>query len=146
MSTKISELAEKLEIPAKELKEKITELGFEVAPRARVIDDELAELLIEELSSATDEVVPDAPADDDIVEIYDEMIAQEREREIVKSQRKKTAGRVSKKKGASESKPTNEIIDGEVDSWSYYGKRILWEDWSERRQNYWWINEERYFS
>jgi translation initiation factor IF-2 len=90
MSTKISDLAEKLGLDAKALREKISELGFEVGPRARTIDPEVAELVYEELK--TDQ------KGDDIVEIYDEIIAEEREREIVKSQRKKMAGRNEKKK------------------------------------------------
>lgn len=83
MSTKIADLAEKLDITQKELKEKIVELGFEISKKDKEIDDETAELIFEELS----------PKSEDIAEIYDEMIAEEREREIVKSQRKKTAGK-----------------------------------------------------
>jgi translation initiation factor IF-2 len=95
MSTKIADLAEKLELSVKDLKEKLMELGVEVAPRARVIDDETAELVIDELSSADENA---SEGDEDIADIYDEMIAEEREREIVKSQRKQTAGRDDKKK------------------------------------------------
>lgn len=80
---------------AADLKAKIIELGFEVAPRARVIDEEIAQLVLEELKS---EPAQEA-GDEDIAEVYDEMIAQEREREIVKSQRKKMAGKVKAKKG-----------------------------------------------
>ena len=47
MSTKIADLAEKLDLPLKQLKEKIVELGFELTPRARVIDDEIAELILD---------------------------------------------------------------------------------------------------
>ncbi len=98
MSTKIADLAEKLDLPLKQLKEKIVELGFELTPRARVIDDEIAELILDELGNE-DSDAEDAPAEkEDIAEIYDEIIAEEREREIVKSQRKKTAGRDTKKK------------------------------------------------
>lgn len=101
MSTKITDLAERLEIPLKDLKEKISELGFELSPKARVIDDETAELILDELKKKSEEVVADEePAD--IAEIYDEIIAEERERELVKSQRKKTAGRDTKDKAAVE--------------------------------------------
>ncbi len=105
MSTKLSDLAEKLEIPLKELKEKISELGFDVAPRARVIEDDVAELVLEELSgdSATSESTESDEENDDVAEIYDELIAEQREREIIKSQRKKTAGRdVKDKKSVTE--------------------------------------------
>lgn len=90
MSTKIADLAEKLEIDPKELKEKIAKLGFEVPPKAKTIEDDIAELILDEL----------APKEEsgDIAEIYDEMIAQQREREIVKSQRKRTAGKDEGKK------------------------------------------------
>lgn len=97
MSTKIADLAEKLEISQKELKEKIVELGFELSKKDKVIDDETAELIFEELS----------PKSEDIAEIYDEMIAEEREREIVKSQRKQTAGRGDTK--AKKTEETEEI-------------------------------------
>ncbi len=97
MSTKIADLAEKLEISQKELKEKIIELGFELSKKDKVIDDETAELIFEELS----------PKSEDIAEIYDEMIAEEREREIVKSQRKQTAGRGDTK--AKKTEETEEI-------------------------------------
>lgn len=122
MSTKIADLAEKLELSQKDLKEKITELGFEVAPRARVIDDKTAaEILkklkggmsdekkvvkkagkkpavVEQKTEETDEFTKELEQKpEDIAEIYDEIIAEKQEREIVKSQRKKTAGKVSGK-------------------------------------------------
>ncbi len=112
MSTKIADLAEKLGISTKELKEKLAKLGVEVAPRARVIEDDIATLVEDELKAkpevkevkvaakpvAKEEIVDEPLIDaekgpDDIAGIYDEMISEEREREIVKSQRKKTAGK-----------------------------------------------------
>ncbi|MFA5821412.1 MAG: hypothetical protein WC873_04955, partial [Candidatus Gracilibacteria bacterium] len=87
MATKLKDLAEKLGMDLKALKAKIVELGFEVKPRATSIEDDVAELVSEELGVKEEE----KPAD--VAEIYDEMIAQEREKEIVKSQRKKTAGK-----------------------------------------------------
>ncbi len=95
MSTKLSELAEKLDLTVKDLKVKINELGFEVSSRARVIDEEIAELVLEELSNDNSDSNSES---EDVAEIYDEIIAQEQEREIIKSQRKKTAGRDDKKK------------------------------------------------
>lgn len=96
MSTKITELAEKLALDPKLLREKISELGFEVSPKARVIEDDVAELILDELSSSAEAKSADSESDDtesgDIADIYDEMIAEEREREIIKSQRKQTAG------------------------------------------------------
>jgi len=96
MSTKLTDLAEKLGIDSKELRDKIKEFGFDVSPKARVIDDETAELVFAELNKKTEDTVtaPETPEEEtDVAEIYDEIISQQREREIVKSQRKKTAGR-----------------------------------------------------
>ena len=87
MPTKIADLAKQLEISAKDLKEKMKELGFDVSSKARTIDDETAELILEELK-------PSAP-EGDVAELYDEIIAQERERELIKNQRRKTAGKDS---------------------------------------------------
>lgn len=95
MSTKLSELAEKLGISLKDLKEKINELGFEISSKARVVDDEIAELVLDELSSPGSAESDSSDDDSDVAELYDEIIAEEREREIVKSQRKKMAGKVT---------------------------------------------------
>lgn len=103
MSTKLTDLAEKLKLSSKELKEKIKALGFEVSPRARVIDDETAELILGEFSkpvekktaSVLDEEIEKGPSD--VAEIYDEIIAQEQEKEIIKAQRKQMAGKDVKK-------------------------------------------------
>lgn len=102
MATKLSDLAEKLDIPLKELKEKIVELGFDISPRARTIDEESAELIEDELSGGGDETEDDTP--EDVAELYDEIISEQREREIVKSQRKQTAGQTGKKLVLQESK------------------------------------------
>lgn len=109
MSTKLSDLAEQLNIPLKELKSKIQELGFEISPKARVIEDDVAELVLDELSASDDDTLEDGDSSD-VVEIYDELIGRERDREIIKSQRKMTAGRDVKKTSASEvEKP--EVVD-----------------------------------
>lgn len=93
MSVKLSEIADKLGLDLVDLKEKINDLGFEVSPKARVIEDEIAELILDELSES------DESDDMGVADIYDEMIGKEQDREIVKKQRKKTAGKdVGKKK------------------------------------------------
>ncbi len=107
MSTKLSDLATKLNISSKELKEKMNSLGFEIQPRARVIEDDLATLILDEFKKLPADVEADSEKNDidvkleekstDVAEIYDEIIAREREREIIKSQRKKTAGKEAKK-------------------------------------------------
>ncbi len=99
----LTDLAKKLNMETKELKEKILEMGFELSPKARTIDDEVAELVESELSG---EGSVDEPAESgDIAEIYDEMLAEEREREIIKSQRKKTAGKDLKAKAGAREEP-----------------------------------------
>jgi len=92
MSTKLSDLAKSLNIEVSELKVKIKDLGFEISPRARVVDDDVAELVLDELSEKKSTESDDLAVNtDDIVDVYDELIAEEREREIVKTQRKKTS-------------------------------------------------------
>lgn len=91
MSTKIVDLAEKLNLEPEALKEKIIELGFKLTPKAKTIEDDVADLVLDELS------VKDGQPED-IAEIYDEIIHQQQQREIVKSQRKKTAGKDDGKK------------------------------------------------
>lgn len=91
MSTKIVDLAEKLNLEPEALREKITELGFKLTPKAKTIEDDVADLVLDELS-----VKDEKP--EDIAEIYDEIIHQQQQREIVKSQRKKTAGKDDGKK------------------------------------------------
>ncbi|EKD63507.1 MAG: hypothetical protein ACD_51C00268G0012 [uncultured bacterium] len=79
---KVVDLAKKLGMTQKELKAKSKTLGFDMTEKE--IQDDLAELLATEFSTK----------EKDTAEVYDDMIAKEREREIVKSQRKKTAGRL----------------------------------------------------
>ncbi|MBD3330596.1 GTP-binding protein, partial [Candidatus Peregrinibacteria bacterium] len=109
MSRKIAEIAEQLGMESKELKAKLNELGFEVSPRARVIDDEVAELVLDELGEKEEEL--ENTGTEEVAEIYDELIAQEQERELIKKQRKKTAGRSDKKKSTdvSDSKKTTDL-------------------------------------
>ena len=78
----------KLGLTPKELRDKILELGFELSPKARVLEDDLAELIEDDFSNS-----PDSEVSDDVADVYDEIISQERDRELVKSQRKQTAGR-----------------------------------------------------
>ncbi|MBN1494731.1 translation initiation factor IF-2 [Candidatus Peregrinibacteria bacterium] len=91
MSKKISDLAEKLGLDTKELKNKIKELGFDIKPTARTIEDDVAELVIDELN-------PNKEAESkDTVKIYEEIFDKELDKEIIKQQRKQTAGKDSNK-------------------------------------------------
>lgn len=101
MSVKISELADRLGLPVAELKTKFKELGFALKPTARTVDDEAAALVEDELKKVS------VPAIDPIIDIehgdsektkvkeYEEIVEKELDREIIKSQRKMTAGKDS---------------------------------------------------
>lgn len=92
MAVKVSDLAKKLEMSEKEFIAKSKTLGVDITEDE--IGDEVAELLEMEL----------ADEEKDTAEVYDEMIAQEMEKEIVKKQRKKTAGKKATKKKTEEIK------------------------------------------
>lgn len=109
MATKITELAEKLGLTSKDLRKKLDELGFGVKSTARVIEDDVAALVTKELSTTpvakieeVAEVAEVAKEEDEAlaaptgtVEIYESAIEREIDREILKSQRKKMAGKDS---------------------------------------------------
>lgn len=101
MATKLADLAKQVSLSTKELREKMTKLGFDVAKNARTLPDDLAELLLAELKP--EDVMPE---DDDTAEIYDEIVHEQLEREIVKKQRKQMAGKdASKKKDETADEP-----------------------------------------
>jgi len=90
MSKKLSDIAKQLNISSKDLKDKILELGFDIKPTAKTIEDDLAELLIEEFEDNSNSDVDEA-------KIYEEIYDQQLDREIVKKQRKQMAGKDSGK-------------------------------------------------
>jgi len=90
MSKKLSDIAKQLNISPKDLKDKIVELGFDVKQTARTIEDDLAELLIEEIGTNAD---AEESTDADAAKIYEEIYDQQLDREIVKKQRKQMAGK-----------------------------------------------------
>jgi len=100
MSVKITDLAKKLGITSAELRKKIIASGFELKPRAAVINDDIAQLIESEFSP-TDKQTPH-----DTTEIYAEIFDKELDREIIKAQRKMTAGKDLKPK-----KPVKETRD-----------------------------------
>lgn len=92
MSVKFTDLVKKLGLSAEELKKKLEALGAPLKPRSRTVDDNTAQLLEEELKSVTDEF--DAHAEElDTAKQYEELVEQELDKEIIKSQRKMTAGK-----------------------------------------------------
>jgi len=99
MSKKISDLAEKLGIDPKELKKKIKDLGFDIKPTAKTVDDDTAELVMDELNPKKEEPVLEEITEEpkDTVKIYEEIFDKELDKEIIKQQRKQTAGKDSSK-------------------------------------------------
>lgn len=112
-TVKIDDLAKTLDMKPASLRKKINELGFEIGSKEKTIEKDIAELVMTELK-------PDIAEDDnvDTAEIYDEIVSQQMEREIIKSQRKKTAGKDTKVKTRQEERPLEkpkQIIEiGEV--------------------------------
>jgi len=105
MSPKITDIAKDLGLSSKELKEKINELGFEIKANARTIEDDIAELVIDELSEKPEK------KEESAAKVYEEIYDAEADREIIKKQRKKTAGKKDSKDKKKEeekvaSKPT----------------------------------------
>jgi translation initiation factor IF-2 len=86
MSITHLKLASKLGLTDSELEAQILALGFETNEK---YDDELSELIIDELTGKKEH---------DVVDVYTDITEAEMEKEIVKSQRKQMAGKVTTKK------------------------------------------------
>ncbi len=82
MAIALRQLASKLGFTESEMEKHILELGFEVTEE---IEDDIAELIIDEVTGKGEKK--------DAAEVYEQMVEEEQEREIVKSQRKQTAGK-----------------------------------------------------
>jgi len=112
---KLVDLAKELGVTQKDLKLKLKELGFEVKATAKTVEDDVAELVLAELKGGGAEVAESGSAEagegavegvelntdvdtEDVSDVYDELIHQQLEKEIVKSQRKKMAGKGDDKK------------------------------------------------
>lgn len=85
MAILLVQLAKKLGFTESEMEKKILELGFEVSEE---IEDDLAVMIQEEVLGKVEKSA---------AELYDQKIAEENEKEIVKSQRKQKAGKIIKK-------------------------------------------------
>lgn len=89
MATKLVDLAKDLDITPQELRVKLHELGFETKAAAKIIDDDIAELIRDEFRRrGADEASAGGSA-----EGYEHAVERQIEREIVRSQRKKMAGK-----------------------------------------------------
>lgn len=82
MPKTLDELSKKIGVSISQLQKKAAELGF--ALKEEKIDNDLADLLIEELQKTEDKT-----------KVYDILFDREIEKEIIKTQRKKTAGKPS---------------------------------------------------
>ncbi|MFA6520841.1 MAG: translation initiation factor IF-2 [Candidatus Gracilibacteria bacterium] len=103
MSVKLADLGKKVGLSTADLKKKVKELGFELKPLARSIEDDVAALVEDELNkkavapAAATEIAPEPAleeeADKGTVSVYADIIEKELDKEIIKSQRKMTAGK-----------------------------------------------------
>lgn len=96
MTLTLTQFAKKVGMTEEELRVRSSALGFHIETDAKMIEDDLADLLYEEFSKETS----------DTADAYDEIVAQEREKEIIKTQRKKTAGKPASGKGKKEQTST----------------------------------------
>lgn len=108
MSITLTQFAKKVGLTKPQLRARSAALGFDIDKEAKEIDDDLAGLLEEEFKKEVE----------DTADAYDEMVSEEMDKEIVKKQRKKTAGRHTDKSSKKiedetpvESKGTVEIPD-----------------------------------
>ena len=146
MSIKLSDLSKDLNISTKELRVKISDLGIEISPRARVVTPEIAENVKSSINSSKkvkeekvsnvvlkstdvlDEI--DATIDNgNVVDIYAEMIGRDQDREIIKRQRKQTAGRGQKKTFKTEEK---KVVKTKINGSIEVGESISVKEFSEK--------------
>lgn len=97
MSIKLTELSGKTGLSLDALRTKLNELGVNLKPNARVIDENSAKKLEEALLNPSVTAEPEQ-IEKDTVKVYEEYIEKELDKEIIKSQRKMTAGKDTKSK------------------------------------------------
>lgn len=105
MSILLLTFAKKNGLSKEQLIARSAALGFDIDPASTTLEDDLAELLAEEfkkeLSDKADE--------------YDVIVSQEMEKELVKKQRKKTAGKHTEKTKEEKSSYTEDIKQGVIE-------------------------------
>ncbi len=107
MSVKLSELAKELNLTSAELKAKFASIGVELKSTARTVDEISADMLRSALTAPV--VVENTDVVDDIAEAVvdiDDYHEKELDREIIKSQRKMTAGNKDTKAKKATVKPS----------------------------------------
>lgn len=77
------QLAKKVGMTEDQLRTRSAVLGFDIDPKAKTVASDLAQLLEEEFSKALH----------DTAEAYDEIVSEQLQKEIIKKQRKQTAGK-----------------------------------------------------
>ena len=103
MAVKLQDLAKELSVSVSEIRDYIEFLDLKVPKSAQDVKDDLADLLREEikkdLGDQTEEKkeAEGGEQEESVAEIYDEMIAEEKEREIRKSVKKIKGGKGQKK-------------------------------------------------
>lgn len=85
MSIALPELASKLGLTESEMRKIILEMGFEDSEK---IENEVAQLITDELAGRRDKSA---------AEVYEKIVEEEQEKEIIKSQRKQRAGKLMRK-------------------------------------------------
>lgn len=95
MPVKLSDLRKQMGLKTSELKERLKSLGVTLKPLARTIDDEIANRLIAEIKEEKpeEEISKDGLEEKGAVSEYEEFIEKVLDKEIIKSQRKMTAGK-----------------------------------------------------
>ncbi|KKP39817.1 translation initiation factor IF-2 [Candidatus Peregrinibacteria bacterium RIFOXYA2_FULL_33_7] len=113
MSIKISSLAKKLGLKTPDLKKQIKDLGFEIPKNATEIEDDLADLILSEFENPKEEekITEEVSENQSEASIYEEIYEKTLEKEIIKSQRKLTAGKERKISDESVTKEEEELID-----------------------------------
>ena len=110
MSVKLSELAKELNLTTAELKAKFSTIGVELKSTARTVDDISADMLRSALTTApVAEVVDNEDVFEDVETVVDIVDYHEKELdcEIIKSQRKMTAGNKDTKAKKNAAKPAS---------------------------------------
>lgn len=112
MPTKIADLAKELNLKTPQLKDKITEFGFELAKGARNIEDDMAELIRMELTEQAEEDIIEEPQG--AADLYEGIIDRQLDREIIKKQRKSMAGKEKSKQTKKEEQVEEEDTKGKA--------------------------------
>jgi translation initiation factor IF-2 len=103
MPIPLSQLGSKLGFTEAEMKKYVLELGFDATDE---LADDIVELIMDDFQGKTEKSAAD---------IYDELAAEEREKEIVRSQRKKKAGKVTKKKKNGDKRTKSTTVTGIIE-------------------------------